>query len=127
MAGQVKSVCIIEDDPLVRDSLAFLLRDSGYEVMTASDGLSGVDLTASVQPDFILTDFNMPGQNGAEVVAQVRARLPELPIIAMTGGPAGAALLLKAGADACLMKPFRRSELIAVMVELTRSRTAAAA
>lgn len=109
-------ICLVDDDILVRDALALGLSDAGYEVLTAPGAAAGLDLIARREVDAVVTDINMPGAGGAQLIAEVRARWPHLPIIAISGAAAidGQSLSDAArglGADTALVKPFRARQL----------------
>ena len=75
----------IEDDPAVRQSLVAFFRDSGFAVLEAADGDSGLDQFRRHHPDIVLTDLRMPGLDGQAVAAAVRAESPETPVIVVSG------------------------------------------
>ena len=116
-------VCLIDDDIFVRDALALGLGDAGFEVVTAPGAAAGLDLIARAGVDAIVTDINMPGVNGAQLIVEARERWPETPIIAITGAGAidGRPAIEAAralGANACLIKPFRASLLAATLEQV---------
>jgi PAS domain S-box-containing protein len=112
------TVLVIDDEDLVRDVVARMIEDLGYAAVTAADGLAGLDVVDRQQIDAVLVDLTMPRMNGAEVVAALRARRPELPIVLCTGydrdrtGPVNA--------DAYLPKPFRIEALEQTLSKLLR-------
>jgi two-component system, chemotaxis family, CheB/CheR fusion protein len=82
-------ILIIEDDPELRDLLDHLLKDEGYRTAVAPNGTAALGLVAegAIQPDLILTDFNLPnGMDGLQVSAKLRGRLHRhTPVIILTG------------------------------------------
>lgn len=113
-------VCLIDDDMFVRDATAVGLSDAGFDVVTAPGAAAGFDIAAREQLDAIVTDMNMPGAGGEELIAEARARWPEMPIIAISGagvigGRATRDIASDCGADATLIKPFRAHELAAAI------------
>jgi CheY-like chemotaxis protein len=109
-------ICVIDDEIVVLDATASALRDAGYEVVTAPGAAAGLDIISRTGIDAIVTDMNMPGTGGAELIAEVRARWPDMPIIAISGSHTaeGASMLDRArelGADALVPKPFRAAAL----------------
>ena len=78
-------ICLIDDDLFVRDALALGLTDAGYEVLPAPGAAAGYDLTARENVDAVVTDINMPGTDGAQLIAELRARWPQLLIVAISG------------------------------------------
>ncbi len=80
------TVLLVDDDTRVRLTLAEHLADVGYRVVQASDGLDAVTRLDSGQPiDLLITDFAMPGMNGLALIQEVRRRLPDLPVVLLTG------------------------------------------
>lgn len=113
-------ICLIDDDGFVRDALALGLTDGGYTVMTAPGAAAGLDLVARQGADAIVTDLNMPGTSGAQLIAEARSLWPDMPIIAISGQVSlnGAALARGLGANAFLQKPFAARSLILILEEL---------
>jgi CheY-like chemotaxis protein len=69
----------------VRRAVAQLLAKAGYEVTQAGDGREGMQLWREDPADLVVTDIHMPGQSGLEMIAQLRALAPEVPIIVISG------------------------------------------
>lgn len=114
-----KRVVVIEDNPDGAEMLSLLLEQAGYEVFTAEDGKSGVELIERVAPDVALVDIGLPVMDGFEVARWVRAhdRHRGLYLLALTGyGQAGdRAAALQAGFDEHLVKPVDAETLRQVM------------
>ena len=113
-------VCLIDDDPLIREAASLVLRGGGYEVILAENGADGLAVIAARQPDVIVTDVLMPETDGLEFLPRLKARYPDLPVIAMSGGgEKGDQLYLhlasRFGASACLAKPFSGRKLLAAV------------
>jgi DNA-binding NtrC family response regulator len=113
-AGGVKDrVLIVDDDPDMRETLAALLTDAGYAVQVAHDGHDAIGKLGDVLPDLVLTDVQMPGMHGLDLVQSLRRIDDELPIVLATGLETHD-LLTRAelyGAVACLEKPIDLEEL----------------
>ena len=112
-------VVLVEDNSDARQLLSRLLGCSGHRVEEAGDGPSGVDAIRRARPDLALIDIGLPGFDGYQVAAQVRAD-PEcrhVRLIAMTGygQPEDCRRALAAGFDAHLVKPVRADELTRVL------------
>jgi two-component system response regulator PilR (NtrC family) len=107
-------ILIIDDEDILREDLAALLRDEGYSCRTASDGEEGVRLAEDGEPDVVLCDLVMPGIGGVEVVNRLAAARPELPVILITAhGTMETALeAFRAGAVDYLLKPVLPQDLI---------------
>lgn len=116
VAPTARTVLIIDDEDMVRDVVARMIEDLGYAAITASDGIAGLALVDQQTVDAVLVDLTMPRMNGADVVAALRIKRPELPIVLCTGydrdrkGPVEA--------TAYLPKPFRIEALEATLAKL---------
>lgn len=110
-------VLLIDDDEDHRTLARRILEGVGHEVEEASDGADGLKRFGKRRPDLVLTDINMPGLNGHEVISALRVLHKDVPIIAISGGSAipKDELLLKAaklGAAEVIMKPFEFRQLV---------------
>ncbi len=110
-------VLVIDDDEITRTLVTRMLTGEGHQVEEAVDGAEGLRLFGKRPPDVVLTDINMPGLDGHEVIAAIRVLHTDVPIIAISGGGAIAKdeLLLKAsalGAVEIIMKPFEFRQLV---------------
>lgn len=105
---------IVDDDPLMTDSLGFLLQQEGYEVAVAGTGIEALELARSGSPDLVLLDVGLPDLNGVEVCRRLRA-FWHGPVIVLTARrqEADKVIGLDAGADDYVTKPFSSSELLA--------------
>jgi signal transduction histidine kinase len=109
--GRNEVVLVVDDDPDVRILLAELLGDLGYSMRNAADGEAGLAALADGTVDLIISDFAMPGMNGADFAQAARALRPELPILFTSGHADSRALEAAVGGAPILMKPFRYGEL----------------
>lgn len=119
-------VLVVDDDPAVLSGLRRALVLDGYEVATAEDGETALQLAASVAPDLVVLDVVLPGLDGLTVCRQLRARsaVPVLMLTARDTVPDRVAGL-DHGADDYLVKPFALDELLArVRALLRRARPA---
>src|SRR3984893_13441029 len=100
-----EKILVVDDDATTRKVLARTLSSSGYETRQATNGLEGLDLVRSEKPSLLLLDFDMPGLNGAEVLARIRSdkdpTVAQIPVIMLTGhgGEESEVRGLEAGAD----------------------------
>lgn len=78
-------ILAIEDEPVVRESIAAYLEDSGFDVLQAIDGRSGLDTYHRQCPDLVLVDLRMPQVDGLEVLATICKETPETPVIVVSG------------------------------------------
>ncbi|KAB8315379.1 PAS domain S-box protein [Tolypothrix campylonemoides VB511288] len=111
-------VLVVDDDDM-RGVLVDALEAMGYAVVAAADGASGLQALERAAPDALIVDFAMPGMTGADVVREVRARHPSLPVLFASGYSDTAAIEAAAGRDArVLRKPFRVDELRLLLDEV---------
>ncbi len=110
-----QTVLIIDDDESLRRVVEYNLREDGYQVVTASDGRSGLDRCRESAVDLVLTDVRMPEMDGLELLARLKAMQPHLPVIVLTahGTIDSAVEAMKVGAFDYLTKPFSRDQLLA--------------
>ena len=109
-------VLVIDDDEEHRTLVRQILGKMGHEVEEATDGAKGLRSVGKRRPDLVLTDINMPGLDGHDVISALRVLHANMPVIAVSGGGAIAKdeLLLKAaklGAVEVIMKPFEFRQL----------------
>ena len=84
-AEALKRVLVVDDDPIVGKSIDRTLSPRGYAVITASDGPEALDRLAREDYDVVYTDIKMPGMDGLEVAARIKASRPWLPVVIVTG------------------------------------------
>lgn len=112
-------VLVVDDSEAIRQSVSYILEQSGYEVTTAEDGADGLKKLESGAFSLIITDVNMPNMDGIELTRQVRAQDEHkfLPIIVLTTESQGAKMDegKKAGATGWIVKPFNAEKLLAVV------------
>ncbi len=117
------TILLIEDEATVRETLAMNLRAEGYAVLTAADGMTGLDLARDEAPDLIIMDLMLPKLDGLSVCRIVR-KDSDVPIIMLTarGTEMDRITGLETGADDYVVKPFSLGELMArVRANLRRS------
>ena len=115
-------VLVVDDDQAVRDSLARSLRYSGYEVLTAADGVEALAQLSAHRPDAVIMDVMMPRLDGLETTRMLRANGNDVPILVLTARDAVNDRVdgLDAGGDDYMAKPFSLEELLARLRALTR-------
>lgn len=116
-------ILVVDDDPPSVKMTAFLLREEGYEVITADNGRAAVEKVQTEAPDLVVLDVMLPHIDGLEVTRRIRQTM-DTPIIMLSakGETADKVLGLEVGADDYLAKPFEPSELLArVKAVLRRS------
>lgn len=108
-----KTILAIDDDDSLRRVVEYNLMEEGYRVITAADGPSGLRAYQRQPVDVVLTDIRMPGMEGIELLARLKAMQPELPVIMLTafGTIDSAVEAMRLGAFDYLTKPFSRDQL----------------
>src|ERR1035437_539242 len=91
---------IVDDEPSIRTLLATVLTRAGYRVQSCAGGLSALSTIREEIPDILLSDLNMPGMSGFELLAVVRHQFPGIKTIAMSGAYSGSDMPAGVVADA---------------------------
>jgi len=111
----MRSILIVDDDADVRDIVAFKLGRLGYEVITASDGATGLEAVNQLRPDLVLLDWAMPKLTGIEVCRKIRDKSEhaDTPVILLTARTRDCDIRIgfDAGVNDYIVKPFSPSEL----------------
>jgi len=121
------AVLLVDDEPDTRELLTFALRQRGAEVRAAANVRAALKILSQWQPDVLVSDIGMPGEDGYELMRKVRAREPErggrIPALAVTGyaGTEDAERALEAGYETHMAKPVVLSELVARVASLAES------
>lgn len=108
-------ILIVEDEPNMVSGLRDNFEFEGYQVITAPDGVAGLERALSESPDIVILDVMMPRMSGLDVCKQLKAKKPSLPIIMLTarGQEVDKVVGLELGADDYVTKPFSIRELLA--------------
>ena len=108
-----RQILLIDDDASLRRVTEFNLQEAGYHVLTAGDGAEGLTLFKRYRPELVITDVQMPGMNGYEVLSAVLEMEPQTLVIIVTAFStvAQAVDAMKVGAYDYLAKPFSRDQL----------------
>ena len=114
---------VVEDDPKLREAVVDTLVIKGFDVLEAPNGIEAMAIVRSHTLDVVLSDINMPGMDGLELLNQVKQEHPWLPVLLMTAyGDVGQAVkAMQLGADDYLMKPFELRELDELLKPYTMS------
>ena len=112
--AQQSTILVADDDDSLRRVLEFQLRESGYEVLTAADGLAALDLFTGREVDCLITDLRMPGLSGLELLRRASAIKGETPVVVITafGDVETAVEAMRAGAFDYVTKPFNRDQIL---------------
>ncbi|WP_348265101.1 response regulator [Telmatobacter sp. DSM 110680] len=79
------TILFVDDEPCMRELMAMILNEEGFEVATATDGLDALIQLRSFSPDLIISDLQMPRMSGVEFLSVVRHRFPTVPVLAISG------------------------------------------
>jgi len=120
-------VLVVDDEEWMRDACVEILQPEGFDVLTAADGPSGLDLIRSHSPDLMLVDLKMPGMDGIAYLKSVKAFDPDIVAIMITGYATleAAVEAMKSGAYDFLPKPFKPADLRGVARRGLEHRSAA--
>ena len=119
------TVLLVDDDPVILKLLQVNFEMEGYDVITASDGVEGLEMARAEQPDIILLDIMMPKMDGLEVTRHLKAdeNLKSIPIVLLSAKAQASDVQAgkDAGADDYLTKPFDPLELLSRVSEILGS------
>lgn len=108
------NLMIVDDELIVRKSLADWLKEEGFDILTAEDGYKAIDLVEKEKVDCVILDLKMPGIDGIQVLKEIRARRPDTKVIMITayGTIQNAVEAMKIGASDYITKPFDPKEIV---------------
>src|SRR5437773_2804055 len=110
------SLLIVDDEQGILDTLRILLKNEGFDVVTAQGGKAGLEQLKASAPDIVLTDIRMPGVSGIDLLAAVKDQDPETPVVLMTAQASlqSAIQAVNQGAFHYVQKPFSNDEIVAL-------------
>lgn len=108
-------ILVAEDEPLIRTTMSLILAESGYIVRVAENGFSALRAIRDEIPDILLSDLNMPGMSGIELLSEVRRRFPAIALIAMSGAFSGNEVPPGLHADAFYPKGGKAETLLQII------------
>ena len=116
-------VLVVDDEPAIRDAVAYALRNEGFDVDAVADGETALEAALTEEHDVMVLDLMLPGMSGSEVCRRIRAQ-SALPIVMLTarGAELDRVLGLEIGADDYVTKPFSMAELIGRIRAILRRR-----
>jgi DNA-binding NtrC family response regulator len=120
----MSSVLILDDEPVIRDVLGSVLAKAGFVTREAATAAEGLERLAKEPIDLLLLDLMLPDRPGLEVLAEVKARHPEIPVIVVTAYSSveSAISAMREGAFHYLPKPFRNEEVVHVVKQALEKR-----
>ena len=115
MSGEI--ILIVDDDESVRNALAGVMKDEGYEVVSAESGKEGIGVLNEMQPSLVLLDIAMPDMDGIETLRRFKEMRPDMPVIMVTGHASieTAVKTTKMGAYDFIEKPSKLETLTLVV------------
>ncbi len=115
-------ILIVDDDETILRMLTGILKREGFAPVASKTGFEAMKVLSSSQVDIVLSDIEMPGMSGLELLEYLKERYPSVPVMLMTGnrGLYCEFEILEAGANGFLTKPFRRAELVTRVKALCR-------
>ena len=115
--SQKPVLLLIDDEQSVHDALGVLLKDEGFDVVSALTGTDGLDRFQEMKPDIVLSDIRMPKMTGVEVLQEIRERDPSTPVVLLTAQASlqSAIQAVNLGATHYVQKPWVNEELLAVL------------
>ncbi len=120
----MRAVLLVEDSPVQQEMISGLLKDNGWRVIVAEDGLKALEEIEKFSPDLIVLDIVMPGINGYEVCRRLKSdpKLQNVPVVMCSskGEEFDRYWGMKQGADAYVAKPFEPIELVGTIKNLLR-------
>jgi two-component system response regulator HydG len=110
------TLLIVDDESAILDALRILLKNEGFDVLTAQGGKAGLEQLKNAAPDIVLTDVRMPLVTGLDILTAVRQQDPETPVILMTAQASlqTAIQAVNEGAFYYIQKPFSNDDLVAI-------------
>jgi CheY-like chemotaxis protein len=117
----MRTVLVVDDEPLIAMALEAELKDAGYGVVTAANGRQGLErLAEAPRPDLVLTDMMMPVMSGAEMLRAMAADpdLAAIPAIVLSSLPENTIRARANGAAAILRKPYTAEEVLNVIARV---------
>jgi CheY-like chemotaxis protein len=117
MVTEKKRLLIVDDEPATRTLLTQIFRQMGHEVVSAEDGFAALEAIRQVVPDVLLSDLNMPGMSGFELLSVVRRRLPQIFVIASSGAYTGDAIPEGIAADAF----YEKATTLAALFDIVKA------
>lgn len=111
------SILVVEDNPELREALSDTLEYAAYRVLAVDSGEAALEALADRPVDMVISDINMDGMDGHELLQQVRARFPVMPVVLITAfGSVGSSVrAMREGAVDYLLKPFKPEHLLATV------------
>jgi CheY-like chemotaxis protein len=115
MAHPPHRVLIVDDEPHIARALGRLLRGTEFEVQSAYDGPTALEMLERFRPDAVISDLIMPGMSGGELLAMIGERAPKVARILLSGASDLASVAAEVGVSDYLPKPWSDHDLVGVL------------
>lgn len=117
----VKTVLIVDDEESVREIVAEMIGEMGYNVKGVESGEAALDLISKINFDLVISDVKMDGMDGLSLAQRLREKFPKLPLALMTAYPSDNvySMVREKLVDFLLLKPFQIDELQGMVLNLT--------
>jgi len=115
MAHVLKKILVVDDDPIIRQTLRVLLRDAGFEVVgEAGDGIKAMEILESQKVGVVLLDIDMPGSSGLDVLCEIHEAYPSIEVVMLSGNAnvEDVKTAKERGAAGYIVKPFNVNNVI---------------
>jgi YesN/AraC family two-component response regulator len=117
---------IVDDEPIITETLAAILDGNGITAITALDGIQALETALAIPPEILITDLSMPRMNGLELAIEVTRAIPDCEVILSSGHAASCDLAERVSVLGCdfaiLMKPVHPADLLDEVFKLLRRR-----
>jgi DNA-binding NtrC family response regulator len=112
-----RKILIVDDEPIARDNLAYIISKDGFSVKVAADGQQAIDILKKEEIDLVLTDLCMKGKDGMAVLDEAKNLWPAIEVVVITGHASvdTAVEAMRKGAYHYVAKPFKINELRAIV------------
>jgi len=110
-ASPAPVILLVDNEPLIRAVLAEVLRQSGFDVRTASSGVEAVEMARQTPPSLVLMDVQMPGLSGWDTLERLHETMRALPVLLMSGADFHDEALRR-GAAGFISKPYRPVDVV---------------
>jgi len=124
MNREQERVLVVDDEETVRDLLQRVMKEAGYDVVTAANGRDALDKLSQLNAGVVLLDMRMPGMSGMEVLQEITTNWPETCVVMVTAvaDTQTAIDAMKLGAYDYIIKPFNRDEVVQKVQEAIEKR-----
>jgi DNA-binding response OmpR family regulator len=115
-------VLVVDDEPLITETLAAILSNTGLAVITAGDGVEALETALVIPPEILITDLLMPGMNGLDLIVEIKRAVPDCKVIVSSGHATGYDLMNRMKSlgwnFVVLIKPVHPADLLTHVFEL---------